>query len=148
MWGRDIARTVLIVLMLLSLSISLFSYIRIYLRLRHYQIQLQPQIHQGQPANGGETPLNIARYKKTVSTMAWVQLVLLACYIPFSVFGTLLSGRKLPKSVPGMATFFLIVVSLLYLNSTLNPILYCWKIREVRQAVKDTIRQLNCCKSS
>ncbi|KAL9987413.1 hypothetical protein ACROYT_G001714 [Oculina patagonica] len=145
-WGRDIARTVLIILMLLSLSVSLFSYIRIYLRLRlrHRQIQLQPQIHQGQLqlANGGETPLNIARYKKTVSTIAWVQLVLLACYIPFSVFGTLLSRRKLPESVPGMATFFLVVVSLLYLNSSLNPILNCWKIREVRQAVKDTIRQL------
>ncbi len=147
-WGRDIARTILIVLMLLSLSVSLVSYNRIYLRLRHRQIQLQPQIHQGQPANGGETPLNIARYKKTVSTIAWVQLVLLACYIPFSIFGTLLSHRKLPASVPGMATFFLVVVSLLYLNSSLNPILYCWKIREVRQAAKDTIRQLNCCKSS
>ena len=26
-----------------------------------------------------------------------------------------------------------IVVTLVYLNSSLNPILYCWKIKEVRQ---------------
>ena len=30
---------------------------------------------------------------------------------------------------------------LTYFNSTLNPFLYCWKVREVRQAVKQTIRQ-------
>ena len=30
----------------------------------------------------------------------------------------------------------------LYLNSSLNPLLYCWKIKEVRQAVKDTIKQV------
>ena len=35
--------------------------------------------------------------------------------------------------------------TLLFLNSTLNPILYCWKIDEVRQAVKDTIRKVLCC---
>ena len=27
-------------------------------------------------------------------------------------------------------------------NSLLNPILYCWKIKEVRRAVKGTIRQV------
>ena len=35
-------------------------------------------------------------------------------------------------------------VTLLYLNSSLNPFLYYWKIREVRQAVKETLRQLFC----
>ena len=33
---------------------------------------------------------------------------------------------------------------LMYFNSTLNPFLYCWKVREVRQAVKQTIRQALC----
>ena len=35
--------------------------------------------------------------------------------------------------------------TLVLLNSSLNPFLYCWKIREVRQAVKDTLTQ--CCLS-
>ena len=34
--------------------------------------------------------------------------------------------------------------TLVLLNSLLNPLLYCWKIREVRQAVKDTMRELFC----
>ena len=35
-------------------------------------------------------------------------------------------------------------VTLLFLNTTLNPFLYCWKMKEVKQAVIDMIRQLNC----
>ena len=33
-------------------------------------------------------------------------------------------------------------VALVFLNSTLNPILYCCKLREVRQAVKETFEQI------
>ncbi|XP_078361113.1 adenosine receptor A3-like [Oculina patagonica] len=146
-FGKDtVLMTVLvfIVLITLCLLISLCSNIKIYLRLHHHQNQSQPHVHQAQPANEGEIPLNIARYKRTVSSIAWVQLALLACYLPFSVYGMLLlfGGITLPEAG------ILFVFSLLYLNSSLNPLLYCWKIREVRQAVKDTIRQLNCCAST
>ena len=30
-------------------------------------------------------------------------------------------------------------ITLVFLNSTLNPILYCWRIKEVRRVVKDTL---------
>ena len=36
------------------------------------------------------------------------------------------------------------VTFLVYFNLTLNPFLYCWNINEVRQAVKQTIRQTLC----
>ena len=138
-----IAATVLFVVLIICLLTSLFSYIKIYLRLRHHQNQSQPQVNQAQPPNGGQIPLNIARYKKTVSSIAWVQLALLVCYLPFSFWGllTLFGGINQPEV--SFSAF-----SFLYLNSSLNPILYCWRIRDVREAVKETIRQLNCCVST
>ena len=146
-WRPDIARIVFIVLMLLSLLVSFFSYGKIYFRLRHNQFQLQPQSHQRQQPNGGESQLNIARYKKTVSSIAWVQLALLACYLPFIVIGVLFTYGKI-TGVLSAWSYYRIAISLLYFNSSLNPILYCWKIEEMRQALKDTVRQLNCCKSN
>ena len=134
------ALIVFIVVMTLCLLTSLFSYTKIYLRLRHHQSQAQPQVHQAQPPNAGQIPLNIARYKKTVSIIAWVQLALLFCYLPFSVYHMLVLFGEISHEIAS-----LFVVSFLYLNSSLNPILYCWKIPEVRQVVKDTNRQLNCC---
>ena len=131
------------VVMLISLLISAISYAKIYFRLRHQLLHVQGHVHQRQqlPPNGVvPTALNVARYKKTVSIIAWVQLGLFACYSPFCI--TLISFHFEGSLEANIFFFFL---CLLFLNSSLNPILYCWKIREVKQAVKDIIRQLSCC---
>ena len=72
---------VFIVVITLCLLTSLFSYNKIYLPLRHHQSQSQPQFHQAHPPSAGQIPLNIARYKRTVSTIAWVQLKLVFFYL-------------------------------------------------------------------
>ena len=131
------------VVMLISLLISAISYAKIYFRLRHQLLHVQGHVHQRQqlPPNGVvPTALNVARYKKTVSFIAWVQLGLFACYSPLCI--TIVSSHFVEFSDDNIGYFF---VCLLFLNSSLNPILYCWKIREVKQAVKDIIRQLSCC---
>ena len=130
----DIIFVLASVIVPLSLVTSIFCYTRIYLRVRHQQVQVQNHVPQGQ-ANGGEIPLNIARYKKSVSSISWVQLALVACYFPFGIV-LALHVDGIGNGVAWVAT-----LTLVYFNSSLNPILYCWKIREVRQAVKDTIRQ-------
>ena len=135
--------------LLLCIVISIFCYSKIYFKLRLQQTQVQDQVHQGQP-NGGGIPLNKARYKKTVSIALWVQMALLACYLPFGLFTgfMLISGSTL---TPSLSFVWSLTRSLVFFISTLNPFLYCWKMREIRQAVKDTIRQFCsavCCLSS
>ncbi|XP_078384790.1 melanocortin receptor 4-like [Oculina patagonica] len=125
---------------------STFCYTKIYCILRRHQSTVQDHIHQGQPS-GGESPLNVARYRKTVSSALWVQITLVTCYLPHgivvAIFAISVSGA--PSISEALA--WTVTLSLVYLNSSLNPFLFCWKIKEVRQAVKDTIRQL-CCFSS
>ena len=131
------------VVMLILLLISAISYANVHFRLRHQLLHVQGHVHQQQqlPPNGVvPTALNVARYKKTVSFIAWVQLGLFACFSPLCI--TIVSSHFVEFSDDNIIDFF---VCLLFLNSSLNPILYCWKIREVKQAVKDIIRQLNCC---
>ncbi|XP_078342460.1 melanocyte-stimulating hormone receptor-like [Oculina patagonica] len=135
-----IAIYIMCVLMLLCIVTTTVSYRKIYLKLRHHQAQVQDHVHQAQPADG-TIPLNIARYRKTVSTALWFQITLLACYLPYCIVVIL--------PITGLDTPFIdlvwsVTASLVFLNSTLNPFLYCWKIREVRQAVKRTIKQFIC----
>jgi len=53
---------------------------------RQHQAQIQEHVQQGQPNEQTlPSPLNIAKYKKTVSSIAWVQLALVACYFPFGI---------------------------------------------------------------
>ena len=85
--------------------------------------------------------LNMVQYKKVVSSIFWLQLTLVACYAPFltvsSLRHTVLSG----KTIYGL---WLFTATLVYLNSSLNPFLYCWKIKEVRMAVKNTAKAFCC----
>ena len=126
----------------LCLITSGFSYVKIFLTLRHHQIEVQNHLHQGQLSQ--RSPLNIERYRKTVFSALWVQLTLVVCYLPFCIVEALTAQVVLSPSVYLASSF---AMTLLVANSSLNPILYCWKIREVRRAVKDTIRDF-CCSSS
>ena len=128
------------VVMLISLLISAISYAKIYFRLRHQLLHVQGQRQQLPPNGVVSSALNVERYKKTVSVILWIQLGLFACYSPICVY---LVSWHFEKFWDTNVIDYLIC--LLFINSSLNPILYCWKIREVKEAVKDTIRQLNCC---
>ena len=127
----------------LCLVTSIVSYTKIFLKLRHRQIQVQGHDQQEQP--GQPVPLNIERYRKAVTSALWVQCTLVACYLPYGIARASVSYSKVDPSK------FLIVTpttTLVFLNSSLNPILYCWKISEVKQAVKETIREAICGLSS
>ena len=123
----------------LCIATAFFCYIRIFFALRHNQAQVQHHPHQGQPSQ--IAPLNTARYRKTVSSALWVQLALVVCYLPNVIVAALTSQRNFTSPLFLASEF---AVTLVYFNSSLNPILYCWKIREVRRAVKETVRQICC----
>ena len=111
--------------------ISIASYTKIFRTLRHNQVQVQDHV---QP-----NALNMVRYRKAVSSALWVQLALAVCYVPkFTTLAVITYRKTYPLHV---VVIDAITTILTYFNSTLNPFLYCWKIKEVRQAVKQTIRQ-------
>ena len=115
-----------IIVVSLCLVILVFSYTTIFLTLRHHQNQVQDHVQQPNQMN----QLNVARYRQAV-----------VCYLPYVILATLIiyAGPSSSVSLAWSYSFTLIC-----LHSSLNPILYCWKIDEVRQAVKETIRQVLC----
>ena len=140
-WKSKIALTAAFSLIVISVSTSVFSYVKVYRKLREHQLQVQT-VMQGLP-NGRQVPLNIIRYRKSVYSVLWVQFALVICYIPFIVvvmlmtYGRRMGGKKFEITVDA-------AVTLTYLKSSLNPILYCWRIRAVRQAARDTIKKFIC----
>ena len=126
----------------LCLVTIIFAYTKIFLNLRHNQIHINPvqsHVFPGQPSQA--IPLNIARFRKAVNSALWIQVTLVVCYLPFGIVVALTPQRGMPLSSYLARNF---AATIVYLNSSLNPFLYRWKIREVRQAVKETLRQLFC----
>ena len=142
-WSVLIANIIAIILLALSVVISVFFYTKICLRLQQHQSQVE-HVHQGQPNRQGN-PLILTQYKKTVYSIAWLQLAMVVCYVPFIISATIIMIKGWRGA--SLDIVWASAVTLFFLNSSLNPILYCWKITEVRKAVKDTIKHL-CCSSS
>ena len=80
-----------------------------------------------------------------VYSALWVQFSLVLCYLPFIVVEIVIVEANKRTFPSHLLVTRGIAATLLFFNSTLNPFLYCWKISEVRQAVKQTIRQALCC---
>ena len=127
-----------------SIIVSTFSYTKIFFTLRHQQAQVGDHVQPEQSSGRVRSVLNIARYKKTVYSVAWIQFAMLACYGPYIVIVFLLQFANIDDSIEiRIADEF--SVCLIFLNSSLNPVLYCWRIKDVRREVKNTIRKCLCC---
>lgn len=139
-WNYFVISTVISAAIFSSLSISAFSYAKIFLTLRRRNAMQEDIVRQEQPNSeeGMNRPLNIARYRKTVSTALYVQLSMIACYLPYGIISSIQYEKGYSPSI-NLAS--LLAATLGGLNSTLNPILYCWKINGVRQAVKNIVKQ-------
>ena len=132
--NRFVFYTFSLVSILLCVVVSTFCYGKICRTLRVQSIKVRTTVSEGQPNESSR--LHVERYKKTVSSALWVHFTLLACYLPYSIVSGL-------KAITGdtFAVAHGFTATLIFFNSSVNPVLYCWRIREVRQAVKETIRQ-------
>ena len=111
----------------LCLVISIATYTKIFHTLHYNKARVQQQSSQ-------PNSLNILRHRKAVHSALSVQLALVVCYAPYIIVESVTARRKTLSS--HIVVIRGTVVALLYFNSTLNPFLYCWKISEVRKAVK------------
>ena len=117
------AGIIITIFLTLCLIISLFSYTKIVLRLRQHQSSVRDNAQEGR-ANTLGSPLNLERYKRTVVSVALVQLALVICYLPFNIFNTLIHLKGIHPNIYFLYHF---TTTLLFLNSSLNPFLYCWR---------------------
>ena len=107
----------------LCLFITIFAYTKIFFTLRHNQVRVdhvQSNVFRRQPSQA--IPLNISRYRKVVYSALWVQGTLVVCYLPFVVVVAITPQREITLPIY-LATQY--TGTIVYLNSSLNPFLYC-----------------------
>ena len=109
-------------------------YLKIYLIVRRHQRQIQHQQHQQQQLSN-ENIFSVKRVIKSAMNTFVVYISLLCCYAPFS-----LSAQKEFAGVIISPYVYITSFTLLFLNSSLNPLLYCWRDRGIRIAVKQLFR--------
>ena len=134
----DIYSFLMSVIGILGLIVTAMIYIRIYLAVRRHKIQIQVQQVQ-QVKQTGE----IAKFSSNIRSSVgifYVYLLFLVCYLPylFSLVAPQING---PSIV--LKRFSLFSLTLICLNSSLNPLIYCWKMRHIRHVVINMLRNMS-----
>ena len=115
-------------------------YNRTYLPVRRHKNQNQV-LQVQQVAQAVEIEFFSSFIKSTVSLLH-LYLVVLVCYLPYLIsFFSVVAEVNGPRVV--LKRFSLFSFTLLYLNSSLNPVIYCWKMRHIRQAVINILRNMS-----
>ena len=122
------------IIAIIGYALAIVVYVRIYKVVKYHQNQIYSQ-NQLQNAQTREAH----RQRKSAYNSLFVSVVFLACYFPFFPCTILYETNTSEISflVAQVASVFLIC-----LNSSLNPIVYCWRYREIREIVKSTVKKL------
>ncbi|XP_078345210.1 histamine H2 receptor-like [Oculina patagonica] len=126
------------VVIIICLIISIFSYIRIYLVVRRHQLHIHAQQQAVQSLNP-ENNLNMVRLKRSAINTFLFYIALILCYFPIYILLTLFGISDM-----NWQTEWEFAKTAVYMNSSINPFLYCWRLRELRTAVVKTARQMLC----
>ena len=125
----------LIIPQIVCLALAAVLYCKIYLAVRRHRNQIHAL--QVQVAQNSEMA-NAARLRKSALGSFYVYLVFLACYLP-QICSSVSMIYKPSSAAKG---FFLYSMTLVFLNSSLNPVIYCWKIRHIRHAIMNILRNI------
>ena len=138
LWGLAGAKEIIeSVIAAFGFIVTFVVYIRIYLTVRRHKNQIHSMQVQ-EVAHSDELKNFMVLMKSTVSIF-YVYLVLLICYLPFCICSAVI---RIYGSSIASKHFFRYSMSLVFLNSSLNPVIYCWRMRHVRRTIMDILRKI------
>ena len=126
------------IIIVVGLVITTLVYIRIYLAVRRHKNQIQAL--QVQQVTQTDEMTNFASLVKSVVGIFYVYLVFLVCYLPYFVS---LPALKIFGPSIALKRFYFFSLTFVFLNSSLNPVIYCWKMRHIRHAIMDILRNMS-----
>ena len=136
-WKMSAYYFVTAVTIAICLLVSTVCYIRIYRIVRQHQLQ----IHAQQQAVGSIVANNqtMLRSTKSAKNTFIYYIVLILCYSPLFT-----SMAVLSISFKDWTNEWSLSDTAAFMNSSINPFLYCWRLRELRMPVIATAKQMLC----
>ena len=130
-----------LVIMTVCFILIIIVYWRIYIVLKRHKIQMEGlQIQEAQQGiQNGDLSNFLNLWKSALGTF-FVCIVFLICYLPCYILSFLFLAR--PISLISLYEARQYVTTLFFLNSTLKPVIYCWKMGPIRRTLMDIMRSI------
>ena len=124
------------VIMTVCLIVVVTVYWRIYIVLKRHKNQIRGlQIQEVQQGVQNGDISNFLKLRKSALGTFYVCIVFLICYLPSYILYFLFMTRLI-----SLYEAWLYTMTLVFLNSSLNPVIYCWKMRPIRRTLMDIMR--------
>ena len=123
--------------MTVCLIVVVIVYWRIYIVLKRHKNQIRGlQIQEVQQGVQNSDISNFLKLRKSALGTFYVCILFLICYLPFCILSFF------PVALPLITLYEaqLYTTTLVFLNSSLNPVIYCWKMRPIRRTLMDIMR--------
>ena len=140
-WGPLLfsSQVIGLVIQTVCLFVVVIVYWRIYIVLKRHVIQIEGlQIQEVQQGVQNGDLSNFLKLRKSALGTFFVCIVFLICYLPCYVLSFLLLTHLLSPISFYEARLY--VMTLFFLNSSLDPVIYCWKMGPIRRTLVDIMR--------
>ena len=109
--------------------------VKLYLTLRRHINQIQvPQVAQNDQEE------SVQRKRKSAMASLYVYLVFIVCYLPHIC--VLIIDANLSEPTIDLQHLQFYTGTLLFANSTLNPLIYIWKMKRIQHTIVATLRHI------
>ena len=125
---------VIAIVEIVGLLLTTVAYFRIYKVVRYHRNQIQSQAEQS-----NVQAIELVREKKSAFNTLFVYVVFLASYLPNLCSQMFLLTERLQISFL-LAEHVTLLLGLL--NSSLNPVVYCWRYRKLRQIMQRLLKKI------
>lgn len=137
--GFQVYSTLAAVVVAISLFGTFVVYIKIYQVVKRHRAQIRDQM----TVQLSEIEVSrLKRLRKSAVNTLYVFFVFVLCYLPFFVITAINNMFKSSNTSVVLAYEF--SVTLMLSNSSLNPLMYCLRLRDFRTAVKKTFKRIFC----
>lgn len=136
--SRSVFGAVVITSEVVSIVVTSVAYIKIYKIVRRHAREIESQRRVTSFDPNAQMELNMKKYRRSTLTMVIVFMLSFVCYVPYSVVMVAKLKYGFTANVKVAIDIFSTVVCL---NSSLNPFIYCWRMKEVKQAVWAVVKR-------
>ena len=120
-----------------------FFNLKLYSAVKQHTKQINTlQTYPGDQDSDKDRALRTERLKKSAVMIFCVYLVLLVCFLPNLIAGFIERASNSVLSNERNKLGFMVIDMLIFLNSCINPVIYCWKMKYIRHAVKNILRKI------
>ena len=126
-------------LVMFCVIVTSVAYFKVFRIIRRHQQQIQASMSF---QNAAQPAINFVKYKKSVYTILYILCVFYVGYVPFiTTIG--LTFFVLEKRFM-MELLFAISILLMFLASSMNPLIVLWRMKDIRDEVTKLLKQIFC----